>query len=92
MLTSYHDFLGLPVVNLTLRNYNSIVEDIEKMVRTYVEKVLEGKAYRLQHRVGIVNRSQADINKNIDMIYARWRAGPAVSVIGLGDDLGPPKK
>ncbi|KAJ0816847.1 putative dynamin stalk domain, Dynamin superfamily [Helianthus annuus] len=34
--------------------------------------VLEGRAYRLQHPwVGIVNRSQADINKNTDMIYAR---------------------
>ncbi|KAM0004123.1 putative dynamin stalk domain, Dynamin superfamily [Helianthus debilis subsp. tardiflorus] len=33
--------------------------------------VLEGRAYRL--RVGIVNRSQADINKNTDMIYARRR-------------------
>lgn len=35
-------------------------------------KVLEGRAYRLQHPwVGIVNRSQADINKNVDMIAAR---------------------
>jgi hypothetical protein len=35
-------------------------------------KVLEGRAYRLQHPwVGIVNRSQADINKNVDMIVAR---------------------
>ncbi|KAM0935469.1 putative dynamin stalk domain, dynamin, GTPase region, GTPase effector domain, Dynamin superfamily [Dioscorea sansibarensis] len=34
--------------------------------------VLEGRAYRLQHPwVGIVNRSQADINKNVDMIAAR---------------------
>lgn len=34
--------------------------------------VLEGRAYRLQHPwVGIVNRSQADINKNLDMIAAR---------------------
>ncbi|TYJ05453.1 hypothetical protein E1A91_A12G165400v1 [Gossypium mustelinum] len=34
--------------------------------------VLEGRAYRLQHPwVGIVNRSQADINKNVDMILAR---------------------
>ncbi|TYH96425.1 hypothetical protein ES332_A12G176500v1 [Gossypium tomentosum] len=102
----------------------TIVEDIENMVRTYVEKpnciilaispanqdiatsdaiklardvdpsgertfgvltkldlmdkgtnavdVLEGRAYRLQHPwVGIVNRSQADINKNVDMILAR---------------------
>jgi hypothetical protein len=102
----------------------SIVEDIESMVRSYVEKpnciilaispanqdiatsdaikiarevdptgertfgvltkldlmdkgtnaldVLEGRSYRLQHPwVGIVNRSQADINKNVDMIVAR---------------------
>ena len=35
-------------------------------------KVLEGGQYRLQHPwVGIVNRSQADINKNVDMIVAR---------------------
>ncbi|GMH21629.1 hypothetical protein Nepgr_023471 [Nepenthes gracilis] len=34
--------------------------------------VLEGRAYKLQHPwVGVVNRSQADINKNIDMIAAR---------------------
>ncbi|XP_061351247.1 phragmoplastin DRP1C-like isoform X3 [Gastrolobium bilobum] len=102
----------------------SIVQDIENMVRSYVEKpnciilaispanqdiatsdaikiarevdpsgertfgvvtkldlmdkgtnavdVLEGRQYRLQHPwVGIVNRSQADINKNVDMIAAR---------------------
>ncbi|KAJ9563370.1 hypothetical protein OSB04_008530 [Centaurea solstitialis] len=126
------------VVNLTLIDLpgltkvavegqpETIVEDIEKMVRTYVEKpnsiilaispanqdiatsdamklarevdpsgertfgvltkldlmdkgtdaldVLEGRAYRLQHPwVGIVNRSQADINNNTDMIYARRR-------------------
>ncbi|PKA53276.1 Dynamin-related protein 1E [Apostasia shenzhenica] len=36
--------------------------------------VLEGRAYRLQHPwVGIVNRSQSDINKNVDMIAARHR-------------------
>ncbi|KAI4338756.1 hypothetical protein MLD38_023773 [Melastoma candidum] len=34
--------------------------------------VLEGRSYRLQRPwVGIVNRSQADINKNMDMIVAR---------------------
>ncbi|KAF6989673.1 hypothetical protein CFC21_006980 [Triticum aestivum] len=34
--------------------------------------VLEGRAYKLQHPwVGIVNRSQADINRNVDMIIAR---------------------
>ncbi|RWR87348.1 Dynamin central domain-containing protein [Cinnamomum micranthum f. kanehirae] len=124
------------VVNLTLIDLpgltkvaiegqpDSIVEEIENMVRSYVEKpnciilaispanqdiatsdaiklarevdptgertfgvltkldlmdkgtnaldVLEGRSYRLQHPwVGIVNRSQADINKNVDMIAAR---------------------
>ncbi|KAF2604774.1 hypothetical protein F2Q70_00026481 [Brassica cretica] len=102
----------------------TIVEDIESMVRTYVDKpnciilaispanqdiatsdaiklakevdpagertfgvltkldlmdkgtnaldVLEGRSYRLQHPwVGIVNRSQADINRNADMMLAR---------------------
>ncbi|GJT69902.1 RNA-directed DNA polymerase, eukaryota, reverse transcriptase zinc-binding domain protein, partial [Tanacetum coccineum] len=39
-------------------------------------QVLEGIAYRLQHPwVGIVNRSQADINKNTGMIYAGKRSG-----------------
>ncbi|KAJ8650469.1 hypothetical protein MRB53_003492 [Persea americana] len=126
------------VVNLTLIDLpgltkvaiegqpDSIVEDIENMVRSYVEKpnciilaispanqdiatsdamklsrevdptgertfgvltkldlmdkgtnaldVLEGRSYRLQRPwVGIVNRSQADINKNVDMIAARRR-------------------
>lgn len=124
------------VVNLTLIDLpgltkvavegqpETIVEDIENMVRNYVEKpnciilaispanqdiatsdaiklarevdpsgertfgvltkldlmdqgtnaldVLEGRSYRLQHPwVGIVNRSQAEINKNVDMIAAR---------------------
>ncbi|KAJ8453325.1 hypothetical protein Cgig2_008209 [Carnegiea gigantea] len=124
------------VVNLTLIDLpgltkvavegqpESIVQDIENMVRSYVEKpnciilaispanqdiatsdaiklarevdptgertfgvltkldlmdqgtnaldVLEGRAYRLQHPwVGVVNRSQAEINKNVDMIAAR---------------------
>ncbi|GJU44936.1 dynamin-related protein 1E-like protein [Tanacetum coccineum] len=36
--------------------------------------VLEGRAYRLQHPwVGIVNRSQADINKNTDLSFSRRR-------------------
>ncbi|KAK4728372.1 hypothetical protein R3W88_021360 [Solanum pinnatisectum] len=34
--------------------------------------VLGGRSYRLQHPwVGLVNRSQADINKNLDMVVAR---------------------
>ncbi|KAG0556376.1 hypothetical protein M758_11G047200 [Ceratodon purpureus] len=36
--------------------------------------VLEGRSYRLQHPwVGVVNRSQQDINKNVDMMAARRR-------------------
>ncbi|XP_059275771.1 phragmoplastin DRP1E-like [Lycium ferocissimum] len=34
--------------------------------------VLEGRSYRLQHPwVGLVNRSQSDINRNVDMVVAR---------------------
>ncbi|CAL5339896.1 unnamed protein product [Camellia sinensis] len=37
-------------------------------------EILEGKAFRLQFPwIGVVNRSQADINKNTDMIAARRR-------------------
>ncbi|XP_027339993.1 dynamin-related protein 5A isoform X4 [Abrus precatorius] len=36
--------------------------------------MLEGRAYRLKFPwIGVVNRSQADINKNVDMIAARRR-------------------
>ncbi|KAI3693853.1 hypothetical protein L1987_76808 [Smallanthus sonchifolius] len=119
------DLPGLTKIAVEGQSEN-IVEDIENMVRLYVEKpnsiilaispanqdiatsdaiklakevdpsgertfgvltkldlmdkgtnaldVLEGRAYRLQHPwVGIVNRSQADINKNTDMKYARIR-------------------
>ncbi|PSS26280.1 Dynamin-related protein like [Actinidia chinensis var. chinensis] len=126
------------VVNLTLIDLpgltkvavdgqpESVVHDIENMVRTYIEKpnciilaispanqdlatsdaikisrevdpkgertfgvltkidlmdkgtdavdILEGTAYKLQFPwIGVVNRSQADINKNTDMIAARRR-------------------
>lgn len=37
-------------------------------------EILEGRSYRLQFPwVGVVNRSQADINKNVDMSNARRR-------------------
>nr|CAD1834633.1 unnamed protein product [Ananas comosus var. bracteatus] len=105
---------------------DSIVQDIENMVRSYIEKpnciilaispanqdlatsdaikiarevdpkgertfgvltkidlmdkgtdavdILEGRAFRLQFPwIGVVNRSQADINKSVDMIAARRR-------------------
>lgn len=126
------------VVNLTLVDLpgltkvavegqpESIVQDIENMVRSYIEKpnciilaispanqdlatsdaikiarevdpkgertfgvltkvdlmdkgtdaveILEGRQFRLQYPwVGVVNRSQADINKNVDMMAARRR-------------------
>ncbi|RYR10394.1 hypothetical protein Ahy_B05g078854 isoform G [Arachis hypogaea] len=36
--------------------------------------MLEGRAFRLKYPwIGVVNRSQADINKNVDMIAARRR-------------------
>ncbi|XP_072992587.1 dynamin-related protein 5A [Typha latifolia] len=36
--------------------------------------ILEGRSYRLQYPwIGVVNRSQADINKSVDMIAARRR-------------------
>lgn len=35
---------------------------------------MEGRAYKLQFPwIGVVNRSQQDINKNVDMIAARRR-------------------
>ncbi|MFQ6619878.1 hypothetical protein Gotur_000713 [Gossypium turneri] len=100
------------VVNLTLIDLpgltkvaiegqsETIVQDIENMVRSFIEKpnciilaispanqdlatsdaikiareILEGKSYKLQFPwVGVVNRSQADINKSVDMIAARRR-------------------
>lgn len=37
-------------------------------------QILEGRSFKLQFPwVGVVNRSQADINKNTDMIAARRR-------------------
>lgn len=42
------------------------------IINWFFFKVLEGRSYHLQHPwVGVVNRSQLDINKNVDMIVAR---------------------
>jgi hypothetical protein len=39
-----------------------------------IVQVLEGRSFRLVYPwVGVVNRSQQDINKNVDMIAARRR-------------------
>ncbi|GJT88199.1 dynamin-related protein 5A [Tanacetum coccineum] len=36
--------------------------------------MLEGRSYKLKYPwIGVVNRSQADINKSVDMIAARKR-------------------
>ncbi|KAM0006737.1 putative dynamin stalk domain, Dynamin superfamily [Helianthus debilis subsp. tardiflorus] len=38
--------------------------------------MLEGKSYKLKFPwIGVMNRSQADINKSVDMIAARRREG-----------------
>jgi len=43
-------------------------------IKFFSLKILEGRSYRLQTPwVGVVNRSQQDINKNVDMIAARRR-------------------
>lgn len=40
----------------------------------FILQILEGKSYKLQFPwIGVVNRSQADINKSVDMIAARRR-------------------
>ena len=37
-------------------------------------QILEGRSYKLQYLwIGVVNCSQADINKSVDMIAARRR-------------------
>jgi Dynamin central region len=39
-------------------------------------EILEGRPYKLQFPwIGVVNRSQAEINKNVDMIAARRKEG-----------------
>lgn len=50
-----------------------LCETVKIQLFSYI-KVLEGRSYRLQFPwVGIVNRSQADINRNVDMIAARQK-------------------
>lgn len=40
----------------------------------FFAQILEGRSFKLKYPwVGVVNRSQADINKNVDMIAARKR-------------------
>jgi hypothetical protein len=52
----------------------------------YSLKVLEGRSSCLQHPwVGIVNRSQSDINKNVDMIVARRKERKYFATRLIGD-------
>ncbi|CAI9764880.1 unnamed protein product [Fraxinus pennsylvanica] len=52
-----------------------VITKIELMDKgTDAVDILEGRAYKLQFPwIGVVNRSQQDINKNVDMIAARRR-------------------
>ncbi|XP_073131542.1 uncharacterized protein [Henckelia pumila] len=52
----------------------STLRDQDALSKVPTREVLEGRAYGLQHPwFGIVNRSQADINKNVDMNYSRQK-------------------
>ncbi|KAG6788211.1 hypothetical protein POTOM_004267 [Populus tomentosa] len=54
--------------------WGSQVSDLKLDFIVHSMEMLEGKSYRLKFPwVGVVNRSQADINKNVDMIAARRR-------------------
>lgn len=55
--------------------YLSVIEGIVTLLFIFCQlKILEGRSYKLQFPwIGVVNRSQADINKNVDMIAARRR-------------------
>ncbi|KAJ7010474.1 hypothetical protein NC653_001041 [Populus alba x Populus x berolinensis] len=54
--------------------WGSHVSDLKLDFMVYSMEMLEGKSYRLKFPwVGVVNRSQADINKSVDMIAARRR-------------------
>ncbi|RRT59637.1 hypothetical protein B296_00045664, partial [Ensete ventricosum] len=77
---SLANIIYFTVVNLTLIDLPGLTKvavalgrcSQTHLYRLYRFMVLEGRSYRLQHPwVGIVNRSQADINKNVDMIAAR---------------------
>ncbi|KAM7258797.1 hypothetical protein ACFE04_014538 [Oxalis oulophora] len=64
--------LNVPHTSL-LEAFNSEKKFIFNLLQRYFTSFREGKAYRLKFPwVGVVNRSQADINKNVDMIAA-WR-------------------
>uniref|UniRef100_A0A0E0M4U5 Dynamin-type G domain-containing protein n=1 Tax=Oryza punctata TaxID=4537 RepID=A0A0E0M4U5_ORYPU len=66
--------LNLPALTNNLSficKFNLVLSGLPRLF-SFPPKVLEGRAYRLQFPwVGIVNRSQADINRKVDMIAAR---------------------
>ncbi|KAK8540466.1 hypothetical protein V6N13_028085 [Hibiscus sabdariffa] len=67
-------FCGIASMNSRDRTFG-VLTKIDLMDQgTDAVDILEGKAYKLQYPwVGVVNRSQADINKSVDMIAARRR-------------------
>ena len=69
---------GYNAWNESVRHYMCIYEEAlvgtNSLVLLLSVQVLEGRSYRLvQPWIGVVNRSQQDINKNVDMIAARRR-------------------
>ncbi|CAE6049588.1 unnamed protein product [Arabidopsis arenosa] len=94
---SFYTFLGLPnclILAISPANQDIATSDAMKLAKevdptgdrtfgvltkldlmdkgTNALEVIEGRSYRLKYPwVGIVNRSQADINKNVDMMVSR---------------------
>lgn len=77
-LVCTHRFSISPVLFMLLKFSSSCWGTLQCYVLTcsfhILLQILEGKAYKLQFPwIGVVNRSQQDINKNVDMIAARRR-------------------
>ncbi|EFJ15632.1 hypothetical protein SELMODRAFT_422698 [Selaginella moellendorffii] len=70
MVRSYVEKENTIILAISPANQDIATSDAMKLAR----EVLEGHSYRLQRPwIGVVNRSQADINKSVDMIVARRR-------------------
>ncbi|CAA2958821.1 dynamin-related 5A, partial [Olea europaea subsp. europaea] len=72
-LNNHYRYMRHPsVLNVLQYCYKQLLASSAKSFLKYF--ILKGKAYKLQFPwIGVVNRCQADINKNVDMIAARRR-------------------
>ena len=62
----------LSATNVHICSFSLCMGGTVGIIDTLLFQVLEGRSYRLQRPwIGIVNRSQADINRNVDMLAAR---------------------